>query len=306
MIPGFQACMLPLLKLASDQKEHHIRKATEDLSEEFGLTEEEKNESLPSGPQKLIVNRVAWAKTHMQKAVLLKATRRGYFKITPRGLEVLKSSPKQIDLKFLGQFEEYKKYRNISKKSVTGSKKKPEKTYDASTPEEIIEVGFQNLNSDLISGLLDFLLDDEKCDPSFFEKLVVDLLIVMGYGGSKKDAGEAIGKSGDEGIDGVIKEDKLGLDVVYIQAKKWKNPVGQPETQKFAGALQGQKARKGIIITTSSFTAQAKDFISKIESKIILIDGEMLANLMIEHNVGVAISQTYQLKKIDYGYFDSE
>jgi restriction system protein len=306
MIPDFQSCMLPLLKLAGDKKEYHIRKATEELSKEFALTEEEKKELLPSGTQEIMHNRVGWAKSYMQKAVLLQMTRRGYFRITPRGLDVLKSSPKKISIKYLEQFEEFQKFLDAARKSQTKQEKKQEDTFNESTPEEIIEIGYHKLRNDLISELLEFMLDDAKCSPSFFENLVVDLLVEMGYGGSKKDAGQAIGKSGDEGIDGIIKEDKLGLDVVYIQAKKWKGQIGRPEIQKFAGALQGQRARKGIFIATSSFSSQARDYVAKIESKIILIDGVMLANLMIEHNVGVQMAQSYQLKKIDYDYFGAD
>jgi len=251
MIPGFQSVMLPLLKYAGDSKEHHIRDAIETLGEVFKLTEQEQKELLPSG-QGTFDNRVAWAKTYLTKAGLLRCG----------GVE-----PPALEDK---------------------------------TPEELMEIGYRKLETDLISRLLDQL---RQCSPSFFEKLVVDLLVKMGYGGSREDAGRAVGRSGDEGIDGMIKEDKLGLDAVYIQAKKWGNLVSRPEIQKFAGALQGQRARKGIFITTSTFSESAKEYVSRIDSKIVLIDGEQLAKLMIEYGVGVSNIASYEIRDLDLDYF---
>ena len=298
MIPDYQSVMLPLLKYAGDKEEHHIRNAIERLADEFKLTEEERKELLPSGLQAIFNNRVGWANTYLKKAGLLESTRRGYFRISDRGLKILEKPPKEININYLGQYPEFIDFRGASKpgESELGKNLK----YEDTTPEELIGIGHQKLQADLASELLDRIKD---CSPSFFEKIVVELLVKMGYGGSRQDAGKAIGKSHDEGIDGIIKEDKLGLDIVYIQAKKWENPVSRPEIQKFAGALQGKRARKGIFITTSKFSKSSIEYVSRIENKIILIDGEQLAKLMIEHDVGVSTIASYTIKKIDSDYF---
>ncbi|NQE45871.1 hypothetical protein C5S31_07610 [ANME-1 cluster archaeon GoMg2] len=298
MIPDYQSIMLPLLKYAGDKEEHHIRDAIEGLADEFKLTEEERKELLPSGLQAFFDNRVAWANTYLKKAGLLKSTRRGYFRITDRGLKVLEKPPKEINVNYLEQYQEFIDFRGSSK-SGESELDEPLK-YEDTTPEELIGIGHQKLQDDLASELLDRIKD---CSPSFFERIVVELLVKMGYGGSRQDAGKAIGKSHDEGIDGIIKEDKLGLDIVYIQAKKWENPVSRPEIQKFAGALQGKRARKGIFITTSKFSKSSIEYVKMIESKIILIDGEQLAKLMIENDVGVSTIASYIIKKIDLDYF---
>lgn len=303
MMPDYQSIMLPLLKYADDRKEHHIRDAIEKLENEFNLTEEDKKKLLQSGQQTVFDNRVGWAKTYLKKAGLLKSTRRGYFSITNRGIKVLEDPPKYIDIKYLKQFPEFIKFIEYSKPVRREIKEEEILKFEENTPEELMEIGYQKLQSDLTSELLDNV---KRCSPNFFEKLVVELLIKMGYGGSREDAGKAIGKSGDEGIDGIIKEDKLGLDIVYIQAKRWENPVSRSEVQKFAGALQGKKAKKGIFITTSNFTRSAIEFVSKIDSKIVLIDGIQLAILMIENNVGVSNISSYQIKKIDLDYFIEE
>jgi len=296
-VPDFQSLMLPLLKFSSDKKEHSIREAIGHLADEFGLTEDDKNELLPSGNQSILANRVGWSRTHLKKAGLLESKKRGYFNITNRGLEVLDQNPAKINNNFLKQFPGFIEFR-------TGSKEKKAVTTDISkenfTPEETLEYSYQNLRDDLA---LDLISSIKSCSPDFFEKLVVDLLLNMGYGGSRKDAGEAIGKSGDEGIDGIIKEDKLGLDTIYIQAKRWENTVSRPEIQKFAGALQGQKAKKGVFITTSSFSNGAKDYAAIIESRVVLIDGERLAQLMIDYDIGVSKIKSYEVKKIDTDYF---
>ena len=298
MIPDYQSVMLPLLNYAGDKEEHHIRDAIEGLADEFKLTEEERKELLPSGLQAIFNNRVGWANTYLKKAGLLESTRRGYFRISDKGLIVLEKPPKEINVNYLEQYQEFIDFRGASKPGES-ELDEPLK-YEDTTPEELIGIGHQKLQEDLASELLDRIKD---CSPSFFEKLVVELLVKMGYGGSRQDAGKAIGKSHDEGIDGIIKEDKLGLDIVYIQAKKWENPVSRPEIQKFAGALQGKRARKGIFITTSKFPKSSIEYVSMIESKIILIDGEQLAKLMIEHDVGVSTIASYTIKKIDSDYF---
>lgn len=293
MIPVFQKIMLPLLKYAEDDQEHHIRDAIKQLADEFKLSEDERREILQSG-QAVFVNRVRWARTYLKKAGLIESTKRGYFKITERGLKVLKDGPTEIDAKYLEQFPEFVQF-----KTLKGDKGGNEE----STPEELMEIGSLKLQTELASELLDRI---KKCSPTFFEKLVVELLVKMGYGGSRMDAGKAIGRTGDEGIDGIIKEDKLGLDIVYIQAKKWENQVGRPEVQKFAGALQGQRARKGIFIITSTFSDTAIEYVSKIDNKIILINGEHLAELMIENDVGVSKIAEYNIKKINTDYFSEE
>jgi len=297
-IPDYQSIMLPLLAYARDQREHSLRETIEALADVFTLTKEERRELLPSGQQATFDNRVAWARTYMNKAGLLESTRRGYFQITDRGLEVLKNNPPDINVKFLEQFPEFLEFRAIKKD-------KPEKVRDVEatglqTPEEVLESSYSKVRLDLAAEVLQTI---SNCSPTFFERLVIDLLVKMGYGGTRKDAGEAIGKSGDEGIDGIIKEDRLGLDAIYIQAKRWQNPVGRPEIQKFAGALQGHRAKKGIFITTSNFTKEAEEYVSKIETKIVLIDGDLLAQLMIDHNIGVAPVASYEIKKVDSDYF---
>lgn len=300
-IPDYQSIMLPLLQLAADQQEHALRETIDALADEFNLTDEDRNELLPSGRQATFQNRVGWARTYLKKAGLLQSTRRGYYQITERGLSVLVDEPTAINAKFLKQFPEFQEFQSISKKAI-----RDDETDDGEskqTPEESLEQAVQSLNDSLVADLVQTI---KECSPSFFEQLVVDLLVTMGYGGTRKDAGQTVGRSGDGGIDGIIKEDRLGLDVIYIQAKRWENPVGRPEIQKFAGALQGMRAKKGVFITTSSFTKEARDYVSRIDSKIILINGHKLAAFMIEHNVGVSAAMTYVVKRIDTDYFADE
>lgn len=300
-IPDYQTAMLPLLKFAGDQREHSLREAVDQLAEEFRLTEDERKELLPSGQQEIFTNRIAWARTYMGKAALLESTRRGYFKITDRGAKVLKQNPDRIDVKFLEQFEEFRQFRAL--RHTKAEEEEVELGAHERTPEETLESAYKQLRDNLANELLQQI---KSCSPALFEKIVVELLVKMGYGGSRQDAGRAIGKSGDEGIDGIIKEDRLGLDIIYIQAKRWENTVSRPEVQKFAGALQGQRARKGILITTSNFSKEAQDYASKIDSKIVLIDGEQLAQLMIDHSLGVSPMAAYEIKKIDSDYFAEE
>jgi restriction system protein len=266
----------------------------------MNISEEEKREYLPSGKQPIVHNRIGWARTYLKKAKLITTTRRGHFIITDRGKEVIQSNPDKIDNDFLMQFPEFQEFkttRNDQDEEGTASVK----TFDEKNPEELLEYAYEEMNNELAQELLDTI---KTASPSFFEKLVLDLLLKMGYGGSRRDAGQSIGRSGDEGIDGIIKEDRFGLDVIYIQAKRWENVIGRPEIQKFAGALQGQRAKKGIFITTSDFTKEAYGFVSNIESKIVLINGETLTKLMIEHNVGVSPVSSYEIKRIDNDYFE--
>ena len=301
-IPDFQSLMRPLLNCASDGKEHALREVIERLAVQCGLTDVERKQLLPSGNQEVFVNRVAWAKTHLKMAGLLDSPKRGYLNITPLGLNVLTEFPERIDLKVLRQQPGYLEARGGTK-SETHNKSSSQDVEASQTPEEQIELAFLALRSSLGSEILSKL---RTSSPSFFENLVVELLVAMGYGGTRKDAGQAIGRSGDEGIDGIIKEDRLGLDTIYIQAKRWLQTVGRPEIQKFAGALQGFRAKKGIFITTSDFSREAIEYASRIESRIVLIDGEMLWNLMIDFGIGVSKTATYEIKKIDNDYFDEE
>jgi len=302
-IPDFQTLMLPLLSIAADEREHALRDVTEQLAQQFGLSEEERQTLLPSGRQTTIANRVGWSRTFMLKAQLLESTRRGYFRITQRGLDLLKQKPQSIDVGVLAQYPEFNEFRNNRKGETADSEPATVEKGSEATPEESLEFAYQRLRNELADELLRTIA---SCSPAFFERLVVDLLVAMGYGGSRQDAGRAIGKSGDDGIDGIIKEDRLGLDIIYLQAKRWQGVVGRPEIQKFAGALQGHRARKGVFITTSSFTREAEEYVSRIDSKIILLNCQELAQLMIDHNVGVATQDTFVLKRIDTDYFIEE
>jgi restriction system protein len=301
-IPDFQSIMLPLLKFLGDEQEHSKRESVEALAKEFHLTNEEMNELLSSGQQAVFDNRVGWARTYMKKAGLVESTRRGFFRITQDGLEVLKKNPEAIDIKFLDQFPGFKEFRQVKR-----VKKGQEPVFigrdDEQTPEELLESGYQKIRQDLIQELLGQI---KQCSPIFFERLVVELLVKMGYGGSRQDAGKAVGRSGDEGIDGMIKEDRLGLDVIYIQAKRWDATIGRPEIQKFVGALQGQRAKKGIFITTADFSNEAIQYASSIDCKIVLVDGEQLAQLMIDFNLGVSKIAFYEIKKVNSDYFTEE
>jgi restriction system protein len=289
-----------MLEIASDKNIHEFRDAIDTLVEKFNLTDEQKQELLPSGKQSIFENRAGWAKTHLKKARLLIYPKRGCIEITERGISVLENKPEKIDMKFLKQFDEYNEFLNLTNQNKNDDGSTNE--IEIHTPEELIETAFQNIKRTLADEILEKV---RNVNPAFFESLVVDLLVKMGYGGSIKDAGKAIGKTNDEGIDGTIKEDKLGLDIIYIQAKRWKegNIVGRPEIQKFVGALAGQGAKKGIFITASSFSKDALEYSPKNETKIIMIDGMQLAELMIEYNIGVSNQQTYEIKKIDNDYF---
>ncbi|HRH64713.1 MAG TPA: restriction endonuclease [Bacteroidia bacterium] len=303
MIPDYQSIMLPLLEHISDGKEHKMRKITDDLAIKFGVTEEELKEMLPSGAAPVFYNRTAWAKTYLKKAGLIDSPKQGIVIISKRGLEVLRKKPSSINVKFLKQFSEFLEFQSTKRDNENDSETTEEQSFQ--TPEELLETAYQKIRKSLASELVNKVVN---LSPAFFEKLVVELLVKMGYGGSIKDAGKAMGKSGDEGIDGTIKEDKLGLDIIYIQAKRWKpgNVVGRPELQKFVGALAGQGAKKGIFITTSNFTKEAIEYTPRNETKIVLIDGDQLAQLMIDYNLGCTPQQTYEVKKIDSDYFGEE
>lgn len=307
MIPDYQTIMLPLLEFISDGKEHELQTLIKQISDKFGLTDEERAELLPSGNQQIINNRVGWARTYLKKANLLDSPQRATFVITEQGLKVLKNRPKKIDVKFLQSLPGFKEWQtsyqtnNQNKKEVEIQAQLAVEIDNVKTPEELLDYSFVKLKDELASELIDKI---KSCSPGFFERLVIDLLIKMGYGGSRKEAGQIIGKSGDGGIDGIIKEDKLGLDTIYVQAKKWEYTVPVAQVRDFAGSLLSKKAKKGIFISTSNYPKGAYEFVSSIEPKIILIDGKELAELMIEHNVGLATKTIYEIKKIDLDYFE--
>ncbi|MFM1919052.1 MAG: hypothetical protein RLZZ303_686 [Candidatus Hydrogenedentota bacterium] len=309
MIPDYQTLMLPVLRACADQEEHSLRELIESLAAEFNISNEERRELLPSGRQPVFDNRVGWARTYLKKAGLLDSTRRGYVAITQRGLDALKQYPDRIDNKALAQFPEFVEfqrfgeYQNAARPTEAIQDKRPGDMEASGTPEEVIESAYQQMRETLAAEILDRVM---KCSPSFFEQLVVELLVAMGYGGSLKDAGQRVGKSGDGGIDGIIKEDQLGLDVLYIQAKRWEGSVGRPDVQKFVGALQGQRARKGVFITTSSFTREAIDYAQNLESKVILIDGKQLSLYMFDYGLGVSPVAEYKVKRLDGDFFAEE
>lgn len=294
-IPDFQTLMRPLLELHADGQEHINRDLVNELAARYDLNDEQRREMLPSGRAKLFDNRVGWAKAYLVSAGLLQSPRRAVSVITEHGQQVLESHVGRINLRFLNDLP-----GKPDKASPVSSVAAAEEIPDTS-PQEAVENAHQQIRRDVERSLLEKIAANP---PEFLERVVVDLIVKMGYGGNLKDAGQAIGRSGDEGIDGIIKEDPLGLDTIYLQAKRYEGNIGRPDLQKFAGALQGQRAKKGIFITTSGYSKEARDYVSKIDTKIILIDGPMLAQLMYEHSVGVAVHTVYEIKRVDTDYFD--
>ena len=301
MIPDFQSLMLPFLKSIQDGKEYSTTEVINTLAKEFNLTDDDLSQFLPSGTQKTFHNRVHWAKAHLKMAGLIENLKKGIFTITPEGQNVLAKNLSNINLRFLKQIPAYTDWLDKSREENKEATEDLEIENEIETPEEIIDKNFIKIRKNLA---LELLSKVKNATPAFFENLVVELLVKMGYGGSIKDAGKAIGKSGDEGIDGIIKEDKLGLDIIYIQAKRWNNVVGRPEIQKFVGALAGQGAKKGIFITTAKFTKEASEYQPKNETKIVLIDGEQLADFMIDYDLAVSQKNKYIIKQIDNDYFE--
>jgi restriction system protein len=299
-IPDFQSIMLPLLKLAADGDTHYIHDAVNILSDDYMLSDDEKSMLLQSGQQPIFYNRVGWARTYLKKAGLLTDPKRGYFQITERGKTILKENPNRIDMQYLKRFPEYLEFSKKVKE--TEHFELSVETLEDLTPEEALENAYQKILKDLSEDLLEYVLGSSA---GFFEKLVVELLVKMGYGGSQRNMAKAVGQSGDEGIDGIIDEDRLGLDTIYIQAKKWKpdSSVGRPEIQKFVGALAGKQAKKGIFITTTKFTDDAREYARRINTKVVLIDGSQLTDLMIDYGVGVATRISYEIKTLDTDYF---
>lgn len=296
-VPDYQQFMLPLLKLLSDGQEHRVSAAIEAVAEHIGLSSADRAEALPSG-QSRVINRGSWACIYLTRAGLLERTARGRYRITDAGRQLLARAPERIDNKTLANYPSFTAFRSLRGTSARAAEDEAD---SAETPEDLVERGYTQLRETLAADLLDKV---RSCSPRFFEQLVVELLVKMGYGGSRQDAGKAVGQSGDGGIDGIIKEDKLGLDAVYIQAKRWEAPVGRPTVQGFSGSLDGHRARKGVLITTSRFTDEARDYVERIDKKIVLIEGEELAQLMIDHGIGVADTATYTLKRLDADYFE--
>ena len=302
-IPDFQTLMLPLLRLLADGREHGFGEACDALSEEFRLSEAERRQLLPSGRYPLMRNRVGWARTYLVKAGLVESPRRGVMRISARGRDVLAECPQRIDMGFLEQYPEYLAFREGRRVEREANAVVEGAAASQQTPEEALELAHARLRSDLESELLGLV---KGASPRFFERLVVELLVRMGYGGSLADAGQAVGGSGDGGIDGIIKEDQLGLDTIYIQAKRWENTVGRPEIQRFAGALQGHQADKGVFITTADFSRDAREYAARIANRIVLIDGPQLAKLMVDHDLGVSTVESYEVKRVDSDYFVEE
>lgn len=297
-IPDFQTIMLPLMQIAADGQEHRLRDAIEQLAQHFDLSDEERRTLLPSGRQATFDNRVSWASTHLRKAGLLQKISTGRFRITQRGHTVLNQQPFRIDMRLLEQFSEFRAFRE---RQLPQQQPTPvQEAINLQDPEEMLDTGYQQIRQTLAQDLLERV---KSSTPQFFERLVVQLLVAMGYGGSLADA-QTVGRSGDGGIDGIIKEDKLGLDAIYVQAKKWQNTVGRPDVQAFTGSLEGERSSKGVFITTSTFSQEARDYVRRIQKKIVLIDGEQLAQLMMDHNVGVSPVETYVVKRIDSDYFE--
>ncbi len=303
MIPDFQSIFAPFLKAISDRNEHKIRDVVEALATAFKLTESDRNQLLPSGKQRVFDNRVHWSRAYLNKAGLIDTPSRGIVRITDEGLKVLAENPDYFNLKVLNRYPEFVEFHTVKRDPVESNHGTDSESVE--TPEELLEIAYHKIRKSLAQELLVKVMN---LHPTSFERLVVDLLVKMGYGGSLRDAGKAIGKSGDEGIDGTIKEDKLGLDIIYIQAKRWQSGsvVGRPEIQKFVGALAGQGAKKGIFLTTASFSKEAIEYHPKNETKIVLIDGEELAQLMIDYDLGVSSINKYEVKKIDLDYFGEE
>ena len=300
-VPDFQALMLPLLQVAADGKEHSLADARDKLAAEFKLTGDDLVELLPSGKQSKFSNRVAWAKTYLQQDGLLVSTRRGHFQLSSRGNDVRKSPPPHIDIAFLEQYPEFVVFRTPKAEAPVPASEVATGQQEPVSPEEALDAAHLKMRAGLASELL---AQVKAGSPKFFEQLVLQLLLKMGYGNYREGAGHVTGKPGDEGIDGVINQDRLGLDVLYLQAKKWDGTVGRPELQKFVGALHGKLAKKGVFITTGSYSDDAIAYVKHMDPRVVLIDGKRLAELMIDCDVGVTTEGTYHVKRVDSEYFD--
>lgn len=298
-VPDFQSMMLPLLEAIADGVEHSNSAVYDSVAKQMKVSAEDLQLMHSGGEQTVFYNRVAWGKTYLKKGGLIQSPKRGSIQITESGQKVLKTTPDKIDLRLLKKIGGADCLKPLRTKEVVLAAESISEL-SAETPDELIEAGYQSLRNELIEEILDQV---KRCTPQFFERLVVKLLVAMGYGGSLEDAAQVLGRSGDGGIDGTIKEDKLGLDVICIQAKRWDGTVGRPVVQAFAGSMEGFRARKGVLITTATFSKEAEDYITRIERKIVLIDGQRMAELMISHNVGVTVVQAYEIKRIDSDFF---
>ena len=306
-IPDYETLMLPVLKVASDGQEHRIGDVVERLGRDFHLTDDERQQLLPSGKQTTFSNRVHWAKTYLVQAGLLELTKRAHFKITDRGRQALARSPTRIDNSYLSLFSEFNQFRARTREQGTRVSAGHVEALptETQTPDELLRTTVKQIERALRKDLLDRIL---AAPAAFFESVIVTLLLTMGYGGSRAEAGQIVGRSGDGGIDGVIDQDALGLDRVYLQAKRYAsdNAVSEPEIRAFSGSLGAAKANKGVFVTTSYFTQPAQAFAERHPFKTVLIDGEQLAALMVRHNVGVRVDETLYLKKVDEDFFSDE
>ena len=301
-IPDFQSIFWPLLEVCADGQTHSKKDVVPTLAKHFGLSEDDLAVLLPSGKQSMFDNRVGWAKSYLKQAGLLEIVGRGFFKISERGSKVLREKPEKLNTKYLMRFPEFAEF-HVYKKKISDTEASFEQQTNEATPDELLSVGYKQLRESLATELLAKI---KQITPSRFEHLVLDLLLKMGYGGTQEDAGTVVGKSGDGGIDGIINEDRLGLDVIYIQAKRWEADVGRPEIQKFVGALAGNKASKGVFITSSGFTKEARNYANQVNHKVVLIDGVMLAELMMDYDLGVSTKDVYTVKRLDSDYFEED
>jgi restriction system protein len=299
-IPDFQSIFLPLLKACADGREHTKQELLPLLAKEFGLTEAELSVKIASGGARMFDNRVGWATSYLKQARLLENLRRGVYRITARGLQVLDENPRPLNIRYLKRATEFLASRGTPRDE---SQFVELATANPETPDELIAGGYKQLREALAIELLDRI---KNVSPSRFEELVVELLVKMGYGGTQEAAGRVVGKSGDGGIDGIINEDRLGLDVIYIQAKRWEADVGRPEIQKFVGALAGNKASKGVFITSSGFSKGATDYALQVNHRVVLIDGVLLAELMMDYDLGVSTKDVYTVKRLDTDYFEED
>jgi restriction system protein len=307
-MPTYEDCMLPILKISAQNHEISIHEIYDQIVIDLKISVDLQDEMLQSGNKSVLRDRISWANTYLKKALLLESPKRGVVKITERGRKVLSENPNKIDSHFLMKFQEFVDFK-VGKRGHELALARTElgsveiEPLEEKTPQEILDQNYQKIKKELAADVLSWV---KRCSPQFFEKLVVDVLVKMGYGGTRREAGRAVGRSGDGGIDGIIKEDRLGLDVIYLQAKRWEDPVGRPEIQKFVGALHGFRAKKGVFITTSRFSKEAEQYAANIDFKIILVDGEQLADFMVEYNVGVSSVFVYEIKKIDSDYFSED
>ena len=306
-IPDYQTLMLPVLTAAA-RGDTSVPILADDIADQFGLTDSARNELLPSGRQKILHNRIHWAKFYINRAGLIDIPRRGRFVASEAGRIILAKNPARIDADTLLAIPQFREFYNNS--SVESSRQQPVDAHEVgiasvATPEEQIDAAYLALGAALRSDLLQRIL---RNSPAFFEAAIIELLVAMGYGGSRKNASEQLGRTGDGGVDGVVNEDRLGLDRVYVQAKRYREglSVGRPDVQAFVGSLVGLGATKGVFVTTSAFSSQAVEFVRHLTHRIVLIDGQRLADLMIEHNVGIRVSRTIEFKKIDEDFFSED